>query len=84
MTNTTTRVFIDLVYQGRNGTFAITLNMPRTTLRNRDELIVDHQHSMVKALDETFDEHVPAGSTFQGLGEGGCHPLSKYNIFTMK
>ncbi len=57
MPHAPTWILIDLYHQLLDGVNAVTQHMRRDASGNRYQLIVDHQHSVIRARNIAFDEH---------------------------
>ena len=75
MTNSATRVKIDLVHQLFDGLLAIPNNVPGYAFCNRYQLAVYHQHSVVETLDVALHQHTTPTSVFQRFIKRRLHLL---------
>jgi len=66
MADATTWIGIHDIDQFCNARFTITNNMSRHTFGNRYQFIVNYQHAMVEAGDETFRQYKTRPALFPG------------------
>jgi hypothetical protein len=71
------RVAVHFGDQLLDGHRAVAHHMAGHPLGHGDQLAVDHQHAVVEAFDEAFDDDRPAAAVvLQGVLEGGRHCLA--------
>ena len=80
MSDTPSRVLIDLVYQLANGTFSITNDMTGHPLGDCHQFVVDHQHTVIKTFDIAFNQYRPAAAMLPGKRKRALNLLIRCQV----
>ena len=80
MTNTPSGILIHYVDQFGNSALAITHHVPGYALGDCDQFIVHHQHAVVHAFDEAFDQYASAAGIFTGHPVSGSDLVFVYQV----